>query len=515
MLEPIKQQAAKRHVLTALIAASSIAAYLAGTTLLPWHMDEYIMFHRLACWDATQAINSFEEGCLKPELFIQLPIGIGFYRSFGYGGITSSLILAPFQYFWDSLATSQLVGIAFLIVSALGIQKSFKLNTTGFILSIIWFPIAYSLIHDGGPVRISFFTASWSPYLIQKYLNAAEWPTKTLCATSLLTIWLLSAEDKPYFFYLIPGIIILVAAALTTHELKINKQTAAKAGTLLLTASLLCILLILFAKVGNQTYLEYLSRQVKVDRLSTMLHSARLLIDFPENAERIIESNLNTKVFSSISISLFAIACYQAWKITKKKIHIRDISQETTLLLGSTFALWFFGWIAGGRFHHHFVFAQIPIVVVFAKCLDFKWSKRSRFLLGVLVAVNIFSLLAVTCAPKNYYFSSSAFMNILTSGIKASPPGTIINCSSWGCYYSHSLAGSNGLPVVWAHNDAQLGSLAKLAESKKVDILHICYKCDLKSVDRNYTDLLRVQDESENGWHVARYSINRPPKKQD
>jgi len=87
----------------ALVIAISIAGYLAAIVLLPWQMDEYIMFHQLACWDPTQAINTFEYSCFKPELLIKLPISISYYRSFGYGGITSSLIQSPFQHVWDSL----------------------------------------------------------------------------------------------------------------------------------------------------------------------------------------------------------------------------------------------------------------------------------------------------------------------------------------------------------------------------------------------------------------------------
>ena len=462
------------------------------------------MFHRLACWDTTQALNSFEAGCLKPELRIQLPIGISFYRSFAYGGITSSLVLAPFQYFWDSLATNQLIGILFLFLSSLGIKKSFDLNSIGFLLGITWFPIAYSLIHDGGPVRVGFFTASWSPYLVQKYLSARHWAVKAFYAACLSGLWLLSAEDKPYFFYLIPGIIILIAASLHANRIDLNREAAIRAGSLLMTASLLCVALILFARVGNQPYWQYLSTQVKVDRLSTLIHSTRLLIDFPENAERIIQSNFYTKLCSSMSMSAFALASFKAWQI-----HARNPDQHNrqtmAWLLASVLALWFFGWIAGGRFHHHFVFAQIPILIIFAKCFSMQWRQKSLLLLTILIVMNIFSLGAVASAPKNTYYASSTFMPVLTTAIETSSPGTIVNCSHWGCYYSHSLAGSNGLPVVWANKAESLSSLAKLAKSKAVDILHVCYKCDMKSTDQYYSGFIRGQDMSANGWHVARY----------
>jgi len=496
----------KRKHLAALVIAISIAGYLAAIVLLPWQMDEYIMFHQLACWDPTQAINTFEYSCFKPELLIKLPIGISYYRSFAYGGITSSLIQSPFQHVWDSLWTNQLVGILFLALSALGIKKSFRLNTIGTLLIVIWFPIAYSLIHDGGPVRMSFLAASWSPYFVQRFLSAPHRFSKAITALSLVALWLFSAEDKPYFFYLMPGLTALIAASIQGEGRRLNKQIIIKVAALLTTTFLICTFLLLFANVNGVSYFHYLSTQVKLDKISTLPHSVRLLVDFPENAERIIESNRHTKLSSIISMITFAYASFLSWKLLKLKPQ-RTEDREIIWLLISLSILWFFGWVAGGRFHHHFVFAQIPVAIIFAKCLENGKTRKQLLLLTLLIGLSFFSAASVSISPKNNYYSSSAFVKILSNGVNSSSPGTIVNCSSWGCYYSHSLAGSNGLPVVWASDQSSLQSLAKLARSKKVDILHVCYKCDLAAIDRLYGSFTRSSSDTINGWLVARYQL--------
>jgi hypothetical protein len=53
---------------TAIAIATGIILYLALIAALPWHMDEYIMFHRLACLDSIQPFNNFEHSCFRPDL---------------------------------------------------------------------------------------------------------------------------------------------------------------------------------------------------------------------------------------------------------------------------------------------------------------------------------------------------------------------------------------------------------------------------------------------------------------
>jgi hypothetical protein len=275
-------------------------------------------------------------------------------------------------------------------------------------------------------------------------------------------------------------------------------------------ATVIASALVLLADVNGLPYFSYLADQVKVDRITSFSHTIRLLFDFPEQSERIIESNLATKALSAISIMLSLLAYTVAIYTLKKKGSPQNL--RLTLLLTSVGLFWFFGWIAGGRFHHHFVFAQIPAIVIFSDAIGpsnpGKTPKISA-LLAILISLNLFSLSAVYAAPKNHYFSSSAFMNVISKGIESSPPNTIINCSSWGCYYSHSLAGNMDRPVVWANDEASMKSLGSTASANNFHILHICYACDLKSIKPFYKQFTLSSSFQENGWSVAQFSPNR------
>ena len=496
---------------TAIAIATGIILYLALIAALPWHMDEYIMFHRLACLDSIQPFNNFEHSCFRPDLRFTLPIGLSYERSFSYGGIASSLIQAPFQAIWDNLETPRIVGFFFLIASGFGISRSFRLGKTGTVLTCLWFPIAYSLIHDGGPVRISFLALSWTPFICNKFAEAKKPALQISLAIALSLLWAFSAEDKPYFFYLIPGSFALTYASIAaTKGSAVYLIHTRRILIVLAIATVIASALVLLADVNGLPYFSYLADQVKVDKITSFSHTIRLLFDFPEQSERIIENNLATKSLSAISIMLSLLAYAVAIYTLKKK----DSSQNLrlTLLLTSVGLFWFFGWIAGGRFHHHFVFAQIPAIVIFSDAIvqsNFGKTPKISGLLAILISLNLFSLSAVYAAPKNHYFSSSAFINVISKGIESSPPNTIINCSSWGCYYSHSLAGNMDRPVVWANDEASMKSLGSTASANNFHILHICYACDLKSIKPFYKQFTLSSSFQENGWSIAQFSPNR------
>lgn len=466
-------------------------------------MDEYIMFHRLACWDKIQTLNNFQDGCYKPELALRLP-GITYFRSFGYGGIASSIAQAPFQAIWDSLATTRWVGVLALFLSSLGIAASFKLQKEALWIPVIWFPIAYSLIHDGGPVRISFLTVCWTPYFIQQYLNRPRRSIRLGAAVAVVLLWLIATEDKPFFMYLIPGLTVYSYTCLRQGDELISRERNQRFALLVTVATLTAFSFLAIAHVGHVPYLHYLSSQVNVNRWSSFDHSLRLLIDFPENAERILQDGSQIRrIGSAASIILFALLL--AWQIKDWTRADQITNRLTRGLLASAALFWLFGWIAGGRFHHHFVFAQAPIAAILA----FTWQRKDRHsIMGIfaIAALCIVSLATVSAAPKNTYYSSSAFQHILQEGIRASRSPTIINCSSWGCYFSHSLADNDQHPVVWAQNENDMLELARIAMTKKSEILHVCYQCNLQDVQKLYSPFRLINRLSSNGWLVARFT---------
>ena len=182
-----------------LLSLVGVALFLGIIIILPSHMDEFVMFHRLACWNPIQALNTFRESCPGPLTRLGI---VEFHRSYAYIGIASSLIQAPIFSIFQSSAAIYITGIIFLMASIFGLQASFQLPRWTALIFILFFPLSYSVIHDGGPIRLTVLTICWTPWLIHSTLANKKYRAPLFML--LAALWLLSTEDKPFFLYLVP-----------------------------------------------------------------------------------------------------------------------------------------------------------------------------------------------------------------------------------------------------------------------------------------------------------------------
>jgi hypothetical protein len=93
--------------------------------LIPWHMDEFIMFHRSACSYEPQKLNVYHESCLAYPINF---LGLDYYRSYIHVGASSSIIFFPVFYFFASPWANYFIGIIILGLTILGLVKSLNLN---------------------------------------------------------------------------------------------------------------------------------------------------------------------------------------------------------------------------------------------------------------------------------------------------------------------------------------------------------------------------------------------------
>ena len=167
----------------------------------PWQMDEYIMFHTLACTQTPQQLNTYREACSA------YPISLGsfqYQRSYAYVGAASSLLFAPFHWVLPYEWTNYFVGMIYLFGTVIGIKKSFRLSRVTTLSIALAFPLSYGMIHDGGPVRLSALVIAWTPIICAKATSSKR---NLLMWTFFLSgIWIFATEDKPFFFYMITGL---------------------------------------------------------------------------------------------------------------------------------------------------------------------------------------------------------------------------------------------------------------------------------------------------------------------
>ena len=493
------------------IAAVAIALAVVVITVvaIPWHMDEFIMYHVLACWQPEQQLNTYRESCTA------YPTQLGpweFQRSYLYGGVTSSLILAPFFILVPSIWTPYAVGALFLVAIAFGLAKTLGLPARFTLVGIVFWPLLFTVLHDGGPVRLALMALVWTPVLAAVYLRSRRLP-QALIVLAVSLLWMLATEDKPFFLFLIPGIAVFTLASLASRDLlPVARQRWKALSGLLIIPSGLSLLLLISLRASDMPYLLYL-RQLTPSpslpgRALNAIQGGLLTFDWPYYAHRVSafaslggsESNglvskalaranffpgfgsLQTTVATVLTmlVTLAVMLLYwRAWRLLRATQQARD-RRIALLILTSTAVLWLGAWISGGWATHHYVFAQVPL----AGLLMYAASKREhglRKLTALLVSIVVVSWLTIWLTPTQP-LASRDISRAAETALASAGTNSIINCSTWGCYYTYSLLDEKQVPVVFADTAESTRELEATASATNREILHLCSGCSLDSV---------------------------------
>ena len=473
----------KNQVFLKLSIFISILLILFTILYIPQHMDEYIMYNSLACSRDNQVFNIYGNGCnLYPVVLGSLKYNL----SFIYVGISSSLFLAPFQKLFDSIWTQYYVGILTLFIIALGTAKSFKIKLKYFPLTLIFFPILYSVLRDGGPIRISLICISWSPFFFRKYLN--NYGLKKLFYFLIISIsWIISTEDKPFFIYLIPGTILLMISSLDkNYFLDIFKRKKFEIFNFFSLLTSFCILFLYSLKLeaSNKSYLIWLKDHASGARdifsLSSLLEPIAYTIYWPRYFTRIkhlskaisLDINNLPVICLSILIAILTIKYYAIIFKALKKLN-DDFKFKIYILSFSFLAFNLCILYSGGRYHHHYVFAQYPVLIcllLVAKLSEYK-AYKSMYITSL--TITFLTFIAFQFIPQRLN-THKEIPHIFDLAIQNSNESTIVNCSNWGCYYNFNLSNKNKLPVVFADSIKYMKDLSFVSNKNKKNILHLC-----------------------------------------
>lgn len=486
---------------------ASAIVLTAGIALLPWHMDEYVMFHSLACWDTLQNLNTYRESCTGNPTQLG---PLSYYRAYAYIGIASSLLMAPLHLILPSLGTNSLAGILWAGLAGLGLTKSLNLSWKYIGIIFLYFPISYSLIHDGGPIRLSLLTICWIPYLLERLLQQKRQAIKILIWLLIFGLWAGSTEDKPFFLYLVPGSYFFTLACLNRKPAGNNKQIIARSATFIYAINgALSVTLLYFMRAGGEPYLLYLRKNSPdwSQRISELGNSIRFFLDWPYFSFRITEYSKLSLIGSTVS---GALICLLTYIVVRKEQTYGFLARQSGMLAFSCTAFWFFAWIAGGKFHHHFVFAQIPLLAALMLGVDWQ-SKRiteKQTMLSLLTLISTVAFMSVMVAPKIWYASSNT-NDLVRKSLGSNPDELILNSSNWGLYYAYSLANNKGQPVVWADTKDSMNQLEKVAHETNRQIIHLCWNCE-ESVVRNGFPNSRIELTHTNASQWKSYRISKP-----
>jgi hypothetical protein len=172
--------------------------------------------------------------------------------------------------------------------------------------------------------------------------------------------------------------------------------------------------------------------------------------------------------------------------------------------------LWVSTVVAGGWTSHHFVYAQVPLLVLLAYA--FAQHDRGYLRLGAaLGGLTFLSLIAIWLVPARPDASREIPVAFETA-VALADSETIINCSSWGCYYTYSLLNKRNIPVVFADNAKMTRRLQDDAKRQDKRIIHLCMACDLSAVEDLYPKSAVSQvDADTTNWYIFRVDPSVEP----
>jgi hypothetical protein len=148
----------------------------------------------------------------------------------------------------------------------------------------------------------------------------------------------------------------------------------------------------------------------------------------------------------------------------------------TFLVLGTTFA--------GSWAGHHFVYTSIPILVSMALAFE-KWANGGMWLGIFLAILSALSLFTISLTPVQASVSKEIGV-VMRTALSQVSQESIVNCSSWGCYYTYSYLNRGNIPIVFADQPSDFDKLTSLAQSRESTLMHICASCDQELVNNLY-----------------------------
>lgn len=439
------------------------------------------MYHSLACFQEQQSISIYRDACgLYPVALGSLKYNL----SYIYTGISSSLFLFPFQSIFDSIWTQYFVGALSLLLISLGTSKSFHIKFKYLPLSLLFFPIVYSLLRDGGPIRISLLCISWSPYLFKKYLENNG--IKKIIYFLLISLsWVISIEDKPFFIYLIPGTILLMISSLDKNKiLEIIKRKKLEMFKIFSALTFICFLFLslLTMEEFNKPYLIWLMghSRGRVISLSSIFDPFIYTFYWPQYFQRVVHlSASHALIFKNlpiitlaVSIVIISVKYYLVlWKFLKKSKEIENLNLLFLLFSFLIFNICII--LSGGVLHHHYVFAQYPLLIFLLYFAQIKKEKAYYFSFKVFVCLTLLSYIVFTLSPPRL-FANKEIPKIFNLAIENTDKKSIINCSSWGCYFNYALSNKKQIPVVFGDKIEHMVDLSQKSKKNQSNILHIC-----------------------------------------
>jgi len=482
------------HSGIAVLGAAAVGLFLVWSIgYVPANMDEFNQAHALACRYPNSHLNSrtaFLEGC---DSYL-LDFGFfSYHRSYRYVGITSSLLYFPLWSVWRSPLSYYLLGLLLLLAFSLAIVRALGLRWKYALIPLCYFPIAYSFIHDTGPVRLSLLSFPVVVLLLKRLLDDSAVSHKLACAVTCATLMTLCVEDKPFYVYLLPTLALFAAACLAQAKPGGGLVAAVTAPTnrlplLALTVAFLAgVGLLLFAgRTEGQTYFEYLSTAAaKLPRARVAKRIVWFTLSFATFGHRVFEvfgtepwARMASGAATAVSAAWIACVAWRGRAVRRVPLILFVLSYVTGVVVFLVTRTTYHG--------HHYVFLHLPAL---ALLLLVARANAGRFalVLGSVVVLNLGSvalLAATSIEPRSVPERAEIFRYLSRPDVARS---SIITFSGFGGYYQQALYGDDSQVVTWSRDRGRRARVAaaelrRLTRQTSRTIINVCMRCDAASV---------------------------------
>lgn len=320
--------------------------------------------------------------------------------------------------------------------------------------------------------------------------------------------WMLALESKPFFAFLIPGVIAWALGAQVCTGLTGSLRTRWRSALVLFAiAGSACLALLLVMRVGDQSYLAYLMGFPSPNKpLVSLGTGITFMADWPFTAHRVInlypnvdanflaplQSPLNALPWGperggilALGLTLSAIlAVFVLYTWAAVRVWRRRGARFVWATAGAAGVLFLGALASAGGSSHHYVYAQVPLL---ALCLVAFGTLDRGLLKGglILTAVTALSLAAVLAVPTKPSVSPDIDV-VMEKALALADASTVINCASWGCYHQYAFLNIDSVPIVFAESPEQQQSLLAASALEGRTVMHVCFQCTADDLDGVY-----------------------------
>ena len=484
---------------------------------IPSHPDDFSVYHALACGFPAQHINIFHAPC--NSYFHQLG-PFNYQQDYEYVGVATSILMGLMLHVAGPLIAHYFWGLVTLAIVSLGLFKSFELQKN-WVLILFYFPITYPILHDDSPIRISIIFFAWTPFLLRKAL-ASRPTTKFILLTLISLGWLISTEDKPFFVYLLPGLFFLCLSLEDQTSLQ-KISTLWKKITIFTTLFIPTLAFLLLSKTQGQSYLVFLSGNTQGSTngyrrslLTALLHlfswfaypvravnyNNSSKINHPEYLQAIPWGNGLVSILSLVILLFTGLVFAKFYFLYSKKIfNFKSLKISPPILQFISVVLLFGFPILGGAWSgHHYVFAQVAILIILLKNLEVFFKRFSKLVIvGLCISV---TGLTIATPPRSY--NSIDSRKEIDFAYSIATDNSIINCA-YSCYFEYSLRNRGSVPVTFATSPEEGQALLELSKLRGSNIVHICKLCSSRDVGSIFAGAKEVIKDHQYGvWSTFR-----------